>query len=304
MNEEESGEPTPQGMVGGASAYGNQRPRVLCFALKEGSGLLLWESVVDRADRQWAEVPPMPEVERELRTAHARAMAQAPEGARARQGQGVGLPKVEVEHDGDVRVDYTLSGRLRPTRLTRLSAAAHAAIWKLWREPLPVAEIPRSRPVTFPRPTPGRGEVVGVGPAPSFESEKELEDYMVSNWDKLPFSDTLEIIGRQYPTRGHERIDILCSSKDNSGYTVFELKLRRTDDVALAQVQRYMRWVRGDRVKGTQSVWGTIICLKADTNLIEGVSEARNVDGYTYAWQRGQLVFSEFTGKDRGRGVA
>lgn len=300
MGDEESIEPVPQGMVGGSSAYGNKRPRVMCLALKEGAGLLLWELVVDRADRQWAEVPPMLEVEAEIRAAHAHAMAQAPEGARARQGQGVGLPKVEIEQDGDVRVDYTLSGRLESTRLTRLSAAAYAAIWKLWREPLPIAEIPRSLPTAIPIPAPGQRDVIRMGQTPSFTLERELEDYIVGNWDQLPFSDSLKLMGRQYPTRGHEHIDILCRNKDGSGFTVFELKLRRTDDVALAQVQRYMRWVRGnpDLVKGTQSVWGTIICQKADSNLIEGASEARNVIGYTYAWREGQLAFSVFTKKN------
>lgn len=289
MSEKEDQAPAPPNMVGGASAYGNQRPRVLCFALKEGGGLLLWELVVDRADRQWAEVPPMPDVEAELRAAHARAMAQTPEGARARQGQGVGLPKVEVEHDGDVRVDYTLSGRRRSTRLTRLSAAAHAAVWKLWVKPLPVAELPRSLPAAIRVSAPDDGGVVGSHRAPGFELENQLEDYLVRNWDDLSLSSQLAFMGRQYPASGG-RIDILCRNKDGSGYTVIELKRGQTNYAALGQVQTYMAWVRGNLVKGDQSVSGIIICRNPDPKLIAAVSEARNVCIYNYSRQDQSVV--------------
>lgn len=284
MSEKEPEAPTTPSMVGGTSAYGNRRPSVLMLGLKQGGGLLLWARVIDPSARQWADAPSMPEAETELRAAHQRATDQAPIGARARTGRGVGYPVVLVNPKGEVKVD--VSGR----RILGggLSPGARAEIWNLWTRPLPVSEIPRSLPVTFQFSTHGEKGPVGSGPvsvgreSTSFERESQLQSYLVTNWESLPLSTSLEIIGREHPTNDRGRIDILCKNKDGSGYTVIELKKGQTGDAVVGQVLRYMGWVREDLIRGAQSVFGIIICHEADPKLRRAVSVAPNVDVYTY----------------------
>lgn len=283
-------------MVGGVNAFG-AKPPVLILALKKGDGLLLWARVRDPADRQWADVPPMPEVETELRAAHRLASNQAADGCNPREGRGVGLPKVEVGRKGRVRVDLKCPGvrdyvTLHPGTLT---PAACAAVWKLWREPLPVAEVTRSRPLpTRVRVTvPPDRETSGRDLAPAFELESELEKYLAKNWNEVALSSRLDFMGRQVPTSHRGHIDILCRNKDGTGYTVVELKRDQSNFAALGQVQTYMAWVRGTKVTGDQSVWGIIICREADQRLMDAVSEARNVDVYSYARQGRSVVLTK-----------
>lgn len=237
----------------------------------------------------------MPELEAELRAAHARAMAQAPDGAKAREGQGVGLPKVEISRNGRVRVDVNWSGRQHQLRPATLTPAAGAAVWKLWLEPLPVAEIPRALPPKIRISAPVGSEATGVALGRGFELEEQLEEDLIKNWDTLPLSSGLEIMGRQYSIDGL-RIDILCKNKDGSGYTVIELKRDKTSYAALGQIQTYMALVRSSLVEGDQSVWGIIICGHPDPKLLSTVdSEARNVRVYSYDRQEQSVVLSQVT---------
>lgn len=294
MSENESEPTAPRGKVGGAEAYGG-KPRNLMFALKQGGGLALWVKVLDRAARQWADVPPIPEAEAELREAHAQAMKEAPNGAKSRgEGRGAMEPFVLISPNGAVRVDVRWSGVEHHLWPTILSPSAREAIWKLWLEPLPIREIPRSLPAGFQFSTGGEGAAVDTAPALSlkspaggFEWESQLEAYLVQEWGTLPLSSSLEIVGSQYSTSDRGRIDILCRNKDGSGYTVLELKRGLTGDAVVGQVMRYMGWVRANRVKGVESVSGIIICHDADPKLRAAVSVAPNVDVYTYEVQGG-----------------
>lgn len=291
MRQEGSGTLALPTMVGGASAFGGKPPRVLVLALKPDGGLLLWPLVRDSAARQWAEVPSMPEAEAELRAAHAQAMRQAPKGAKPREGRGVGLPKLEFGPNGRVRVDVNWSGVQHHLYPATLSPSAFAALWKLWLDPLPVAEIPRPLPSRLQFSTPKERKTGGH--ERPFEWESQLEDYLIKNWDRLPLSTSLEIIGQQHPTTDRGRIDIFCRNKDESGYTVIELKRGQTGDAVVGQVLRYMGWVRGDRLKGDQSVWGIIICHEADPKLKAAISVTPNVDVYTYERSTGQADESD-----------
>jgi len=297
MEDRESEAPVSLGMVGGVSAFG-VKPDSLVLALKEvgqGGGLLLWAHVRDPAARQWAEVSPMAEAEAELRgavkAAVARAMEEAPEGAevKVREARALGLPKVEVSPNGRVRVDVIWSRVQHHFHLTTLTPTACAAIWKLWVEALPVAEIPRALPETIRVSIPHDGDLAGTG----YELEKELEEDLIRNWDKIPLSSGLETPRRQYPTSYRGRIDLLCKNKDGSGYTVIELKRGQTSFAALGQVQTYMAWVRGNMVKEDQSVWGIIVCRDPDPRLMEARREAPNVDVYTYVRQGQSVVLTK-----------
>jgi hypothetical protein len=302
------GEPTSRPMVGGASAFGGKPPRVLVLALKQGGGLLFFPARVrDPTQRQWAEVPPMPEAEAELRAAHARAMKQAPEGAKAREGRGVKLPKLEFGPNGRVRVDVTWSGVQHHLYPATLTPAARAAFWKLWVEPLPVADIPKLWPATFQVSARSEGEAVGgdrtLTPkvlTGGFEREFEMQEALVRKWDTLPLSKLLTIIGREYPTGDRGRIDILCKNVDDSGYTVIELKRGQTGDAVVGQVLRYMGSIREELVRGDQLVWGIIICREVDPRLAAAISMVANVEVYTYVYNAdgGQFSLSKFSKKN------
>lgn len=282
MNERASQPPAPPGGAWSASAYGG-KPELLVFALKpleQGGGLLLWPKVPDRAGRLWLEVPPNPDLEKELwnayHLANEEAGKRAPKGAelKPRQADAVGLPKVEFGRECKVRADVNWGGRLH-TDLPRtpLSPAASAAVWKLLEGTLLIADIPRRLPENF--------QLSALG----FEREDKLEEWMVDNWDKTPFSEFLEVVGRQFRADRIGRIDILCRNKekDRSGYTVIEIKRDRTSDDVVGQTQRYMGWVQtSDLVKGQDAVWGIIVCRIADQKVIMAVRPSPNLEIYIY----------------------
>ena len=296
MNDRGSGEVARRRMVGGESAYNGQRPPGFMFGLKQGGGLVVWERVPSREDRQWGEVPPMPEAEAELRKAFAAAMAKAPKGAVPRYGARVGEPTVLISPNGRVRVDAGLPGSVKEHYYadSRLSRAVCDALMDLWRVPLVVSEVPGSLPATFQAPIPSEEPVGGGEPLPApkrptshFQYEFDMLHYLVAHWGELPFSSSLEIVRPEYPTTDGGRIDILCKNKDGSGYTAIELKRGQTGYAVLGQVQTYMAYVRGNLVKEGQSVRGIIICGYLDERLVSAAKEAPNVEVYTYSIQVG-----------------
>ncbi len=282
--------PSPA-LVGGEAAYGVEGVSGFQFGLKEGGGLVVWEGELSAEDRQWAEVPPMPEAEVALRTAFAECMAQAPPGAVARRGRGVGIPLVDVKPSGYARVDAAVPGQTKRAFRTRLSRGVCDALIGLWKTPLPPANLPRVRAAKFKI---SAGISEGAGLTSAFAWESQLEDYLVRHWHSIDaLSDSLELVGSQITTSDRGRIDVLCKNNDGSGFTVIELKRGLSGDATLGQVQRYMGWVRQHRARGNQSVWGIIICHDADPRLITAVSVAANVDVYTYDARGDQFVLSK-----------
>ncbi len=126
-------------------------------------------------------------------------------------------------------------------------------------------------------------------PASRFGMERHLEEFLVDNWAQTPLATSLEImvdkdgdsVGEQYPTSVGP-IDLLCRSKDGSGYTVVELKRRQTNDDTVGQVARYMGWVKKNLLKEGQSVRGLIICPEADEKLMTALAVVPNIDVFTY----------------------
>jgi hypothetical protein len=131
----------------------------------------------------------------------------------------------------------------------------------------------------------GSGSVAGG----RFQLEKHLEGFLIENWDLTPFSAFMEIltneegepVGEQYRTDVGV-IDLLCKNKDESGYTVVELKLGRAGDGAIGQLTGYMGEIQRTLAKDGKSVRGVIICEYADPRLISSRRVVPNVDVYTY----------------------
>lgn len=107
----------------------------------------------------------------------------------------------------------------------------------------------------------------------SFFFEKQLEDFLVSNWDRTPLSKDYEIFeehgqrcGQQYRTNTGP-IDILGQRKDKSDFLVVELKRDRASDVVVGQTLRYMGWVKEHLCNSNQKVTGCIIAQRKDEKL-------------------------------------
>jgi hypothetical protein len=107
----------------------------------------------------------------------------------------------------------------------------------------------------------------------SFFFEKQLEDFLVSNWDRTPLAEEYQIFedkgqrcGQQYRTSTGP-IDILGQRKDKSDFLVVELKRDRASDVVVGQTLRYMGWVTEHLCNSNQKVTGCIIAQRKDEKL-------------------------------------
>lgn len=119
-----------------------------------------------------------------------------------------------------------------------------------------------------------------------FYMEKQLEDFIIENWNNTEFGDELELIyddgvllSQQYRTDVGP-IDILAKRKDGLGYTVIELKKNQTSDDTIGQVLRYMGWVK-QQFPG-EIVEGLVVAGKYDKRLQYAASMVPNVDVYVY----------------------
>ena len=90
--------------------------------------------------------------------------------------------------------------------------------------------------------------------------EKQLEDFIIFNWDKTALGKRFDLIveegesvSQQYRT-DIGRIDILARDKNSMSYVVIELKRDQSSDDTVGQLARYMGWIKenkkDDNVKG------------------------------------------------------
>ena len=133
----------------------------------------------------------------------------------------------------------------------------------------------------------GRSEAVG-DPEMQFLWEKELENFIVRNWERISIEKGLKLyededgeIGQQYPTDSGA-IDILAVDKDNN-FVVIELKKGRSGEKVVGQILHYMGWVKSSLATDGQGVRGIIIASdgsKRLTNAVGMVSDKIQVKYY------------------------
>ena len=104
-----------------------------------------------------------------------------------------------------------------------------------------------------------------------FYMEKQLEDFIIENWDKTEFGTKYnliyedgELISQQYQT-DIGKIDILAKDKLTNSYVVIELKKNQTSDDTVGQLARYMGWIKKN--KNDNNVKGVIVAGKYDNKL-------------------------------------
>jgi hypothetical protein len=113
----------------------------------------------------------------------------------------------------------------------------------------------------------------------SIEFEKQLENFLKDNLNSIEnrlriFKDNEGHDGQQYPT-DVGRIDLLCIDENND-FVIIELKKKRTSDVAVGQILRYMGWVNQNLNK-EKKVRGIIITPEIDVQLEFAASMVPNV---------------------------
>jgi hypothetical protein len=103
----------------------------------------------------------------------------------------------------------------------------------------------------------------------SFEFEKQLENFLKDNLEAIErklkvYVDEEDNYGQQYVT-DVGIIDLLCTDK-NGNFVVIELKKKRTSDIVVGQVLRYMGWVN-QNLNSNKKVRGLIITPEIDNKL-------------------------------------
>ena len=121
----------------------------------------------------------------------------------------------------------------------------------------------------------------------TFYMEKELENFLISNWDKTELSkehelieEDGELVSQQYPT-DIGKIDILVKEKKTGQYVVIELKKDQTSDITIGQLARYMGWIEENKSKGVRTK-GIIIASAYDDKLYYALKKVKDVEVYTY----------------------
>ena len=140
---------------------------------------------------------------------------------------------------------------------------------------------------TVPAPTAPQSD--SVAESVSFRMEKELENFLATNWSNTELGQQYDLYkdevsgqgGQQYPTSTGP-IDLLAVKKDKSEWLVIELKRGRASDVAVGQIQRYMGFIKQEVAETGQQVRGLIIALEDDPKLQYALAVAPNIGFYTY----------------------
>ena len=122
-----------------------------------------------------------------------------------------------------------------------------------------------------------------------FYMEKQLEDFLIQNWENTHLAQKLELIFEEGENKSQQYqtdvgpIDILARDKRDRSYTVIELKKGQTSDDTVGQVARYMGWVKS-HLRDPQ-VNGLIIAKGIDRKLryaIEGINMNDKISLWTY----------------------
>jgi len=116
------------------------------------------------------------------------------------------------------------------------------------------------------------------------EVESQLEEFLISNWEKISEFGDLEIlqedgeyIGQQYDTKEVGRIDLLCKNKKTGDFVVIELKKGRESDKVVGQTLRYIGWVKKNLAIQNQEVYGLIISYEDDPRLRYSLEPIKNL---------------------------
>lgn len=120
-----------------------------------------------------------------------------------------------------------------------------------------------------------------------FYMEKELENFLIENWERTPLGrkyelirEDGEVVSQQYKADAIGKIDILARDRKSNAYVVIELKKAQSTDDTVGQVTRYMGWIKED--KKDPNVQGIIIAAEHDKKLAYALKVVPNVKVFLY----------------------
>jgi hypothetical protein len=119
-----------------------------------------------------------------------------------------------------------------------------------------------------------------------FYMEKQLEDFIIHNWDKTELGKRFsliiedgELVSQQFRTEIGP-IDILAKDKKTGSFVVIELKKNQTSDDTVGQIARYMGWIKKN--KNDPNVKGIIIAAEFDKKLEYALGAVQNIEVFLY----------------------
>jgi len=119
-----------------------------------------------------------------------------------------------------------------------------------------------------------------------FYMEKQLEDFIIHNWEQTELAERYELIveqgelvSQQYQT-DIGRIDILAKDRETQSHVVIELKKNQTSDDTVGQLARYMGWVK--KKFDDNGVKGIIIAGRFDEKLEYAISMVPDTEVFLY----------------------
>lgn len=123
-----------------------------------------------------------------------------------------------------------------------------------------------------------------------FGLEKQLQEFLVDNWDRTPLSSEWTIYAtKENPEAGNHfptdvgPVDILASHKKEPRLLVIELKRKQSTDQTVGQVLRYMGWIEKHLAKETgQTVEGLIIARTVNKGASYALSLVPRISMMTY----------------------
>lgn len=104
-----------------------------------------------------------------------------------------------------------------------------------------------------------------------FYMEKQLEDFIVENWESTQLGKELDLIYEEGSLKSQQfrtdigPIDILARDKKSGEFVVIELKKNQSSDDTVGQILRYMGWVK-EKLSDT-NVRGIVVAGKYDERL-------------------------------------
>lgn len=128
-----------------------------------------------------------------------------------------------------------------------------------------------------------------VGRGGRFPLERQLEEFLVENWNLTPLAKEWEIFstpddpdaGNQYPT-DVGRIDILAIHKTQARLLIIELKRNQSTDQTVGQALRYVGWVKKHLATDGQSVEALIIAHQVEKGAQYAILTLPNIKMMTY----------------------
>jgi len=125
-----------------------------------------------------------------------------------------------------------------------------------------------------------------------FDSEKDLQEYLETQWDDTPLGEKWVIKETLLNTGDVGQIDILAHHRDEDRWLIIELKKDTSPDKTVGQIQRYMGWVKENLAEKDEKIEGIIISgFPPDKNVNYALSVNPNIEQKIYYLKNGVMEF-------------